>query len=122
MYKNNIPYLNLMSIKYRVILLEDRRSKIRQIRIGLACKQQHYRVDDSRNRPNMAHRLLNISTSVDRNFKFKVLLSLQNLNPTYKTTYEVKITKISDCNTKGFMLTGRACLYYPILMQRHGIP
>jgi len=25
MYKNNIPYLNLMSIKYRVIILEDRR-------------------------------------------------------------------------------------------------
>jgi hypothetical protein len=25
MYKNNIPYLNLMSIKYRVIILEGRR-------------------------------------------------------------------------------------------------
>jgi len=62
-------------------------------------------MDDSPNGPNMAHALLNVSTTMKRNIKFVVLLSLENLNPTYKTTYEVKITKISDCNTKGFMLT-----------------
>jgi hypothetical protein len=36
MYKNNIPYLNLMSIKYRVIILQERRKARSEKRLGLA--------------------------------------------------------------------------------------
>jgi len=66
MYKNNIPYLNLMSIKYRVIILEDRRkARLDKYRLGLASWTTNYRMDDSPNGPNMAHILLNVSTSME---------------------------------------------------------
>lgn len=77
MYKNNIPYLKLNEYKIQGHNSGGQEeSKIRQIRLGLATYTTNYRMDDSPNGPNMAHILLNVSTSMERNFIFIVLLSL----------------------------------------------